>query len=88
MHGGVQPHFLLELWEFLNSLFPEQWIGRGGTTAWFDLSSVFIPLDFYLWEHLKSYVYATEGTRRPGRTTTKTERIRDDSKDTWNFPTS
>jgi len=30
MHDGVLPHFLLAVWEFLDNVFPEQWIGRGG----------------------------------------------------------
>jgi hypothetical protein len=33
MHDGVQPNFLLAVWEFLNNMFPEQWIGRDGTIA-------------------------------------------------------
>lgn len=27
MHYGTQPHFLLAVWEFLNRVFSEQWIG-------------------------------------------------------------
>jgi len=77
MHDGVPPHYLLAVWEFLNNMFPGQWMGRGGRTAWLDLASVFIPLDFYLWVHLKSHVCATGGTRPPELATTKTERIRD-----------
>jgi len=34
MLGCAPPHFLLEIREFLNNVFPEQWIGRGGPTAW------------------------------------------------------
>jgi len=82
MHGGVPLHFLLSVWEFLNNVFPRQWVGRSGTTAWFDLASVFIPLDFYLWELLKSHIYVTEGIRHPELATTITEWIPDDSKDT------
>ena len=28
------PHFLPAFWEFSNKVFPEQWIGKGGPTAW------------------------------------------------------
>jgi hypothetical protein len=33
MHDDASPHVLLAAWEFLNNVFPEQWIGRGGPTA-------------------------------------------------------
>jgi hypothetical protein len=33
-------------------------IGRGGPTAWPPSSPDLNPLDFYLWGHLKSLVYA------------------------------
>ena len=33
MHDGVPPLFLLAFREFLNNLFPERWMGRGGPTA-------------------------------------------------------
>jgi hypothetical protein len=60
MHDGVPPRFLFAVREFLNSVFPEHWTGRGGPKAWPAPSSDLNPLDFYLWEHLKSTVYATE----------------------------
>ena len=34
MHYGAPAHFLLAVREFLNTVFPGQWIGRGGPTAW------------------------------------------------------
>lgn len=33
-HDVAAPYFLLALQEFLNNLFPEQRIARGGPTAW------------------------------------------------------
>ena len=33
MHDDAPQYFLLTVWEFLNKLFPEQWIGQGGPTA-------------------------------------------------------
>jgi hypothetical protein len=60
MYDGTAPHFLLAVREFLNKVFPEQWIGRGGPTAWPAPSTDFIPLHFYLWAHLQSTVCATE----------------------------
>jgi hypothetical protein len=34
MHDGAPQRFLLAVWEFLNNVFPEQWLGWDGTTAW------------------------------------------------------
>ena len=62
MYDGAAPHFLLAVGEFLNKVFPEQWIGRGGPTAWSAPYPDLIPLHFHLWWHLKSIVY----TRGPG----------------------
>ena len=46
----------------LNKEFPEQWIGRGGPTAWLAGCTNLNPLYtyYYLWEHLKPTVNATE----------------------------
>jgi hypothetical protein len=35
-----------------------RWIDRGGPIAWAPRSPDLIPLDFYLWGHLKTLVYA------------------------------
>jgi hypothetical protein len=43
----------------LTSLFPKKWIRRVGSTAWPVLSEL-NPLDFPIWKHLKSTLYATE----------------------------
>jgi kynurenine formamidase len=34
MHVDAPSHFLLAAQEFLNNVFPEQWIGKSGPTAW------------------------------------------------------
>ena len=31
---GAPPHFALHVGDHLNECFPQQWIGRGGPTAW------------------------------------------------------
>ena len=49
MYDGAAPHLLLAVGEFLNKVFPEQWIGRGGPTAWPAPSTDLIPLHFHLW---------------------------------------
>jgi hypothetical protein len=41
-------------------VFPEQWIGRSGPTAWPARSPDLNPLDFHLRRHTKSTAYAAE----------------------------
>ena len=44
--------------EEVNETFPNRWIGRGGPIAWPARSPDLNPLDFFLWGHMKSIVYA------------------------------
>ena len=59
MHDGAPPHFSRVARQFLNRHFANKWIGRGGPIAWPARSLDLNPLDFHLWGHLKSIVYAT-----------------------------
>ena len=59
MHDGAPPHFSRVARQFLNRHFANKWIGRGGPIAWPARSPDLNPLDFHLWGHLKSIVYAT-----------------------------
>jgi len=34
MYVDVPPHFIVTVQEFLNNVFPEQWIGKSGPIAW------------------------------------------------------
>lgn len=54
---GAPPHSSKRVKEYLNQLFPERWIGRGGPQQWPARSPDLTPLDFYLWGHMKSLVY-------------------------------
>jgi hypothetical protein len=54
MHDSA-PHILAVLCEVA---YHDRGIGTGGATAWSPRSPDFNPLDFYLWGHLKSLVYA------------------------------
>ena len=45
--------------QFFNQRFANKWIGRGGSIAWPARFPHLNPLDFHLWGHLKSIVYAT-----------------------------
>jgi hypothetical protein len=69
-------------------VFSEQWLGRGGPTAWPAGCPDLNRLDFYLWEHLKPTVYATEASDFQDLATTNTEWIGDGPYDTWNFSAS
>ncbi|CAH1114890.1 unnamed protein product [Psylliodes chrysocephalus] len=57
--GGAPPHYCLEVRQYLNTVFPGQWIGRRGPVEWPGRSPDLTPLDFFLWGHLKSVVYRT-----------------------------
>ena len=64
MHDGAPAHFYRGTRDFLNVTYPDKWIGRGGPIAWPPRSPDLTPLDFYLWGHLKSRVYATQSNTR------------------------
>lgn len=51
---GAPPHYSLPVREYLNNRFPGRWIGRRGPMEWPARSPDLTPLDFFLWEHLKS----------------------------------
>jgi hypothetical protein len=59
MHDGAPTHFDRVVTDHLNERFHERWIRRGGPVSWPPRSPDLIPLDFYLWGHLKTVVYAT-----------------------------
>jgi hypothetical protein len=58
MHDGAPAHFSRAVRDVLNITYHNQWTGREGPTAWPPCSPDLDPLDFYLWEHLKTFVYA------------------------------
>lgn len=58
MHDGAPPHFSLLVRAYLNETYHNKWIGRGGPIAWPARSPDLNPLDYYLWGHLKQYVYS------------------------------
>ncbi|XP_067130452.1 uncharacterized protein [Centruroides vittatus] len=57
---GAPPHCARSVIEFLNTAFSGHWIGRRGPLEWPARSPDLSPLDFFLWGHLKSKIYATE----------------------------
>ncbi|KAJ4439310.1 hypothetical protein ANN_07432 [Periplaneta americana] len=59
LHDGAPAHFSRTARRYLDRKFPDRWIGRGGPIAWPPRSPDLNPLDFYLWGHLKSFVYSS-----------------------------
>ena len=58
-HDGAPSRFSRVARQFLNRHVANKWIGRGGAIARPARSPDLNPLDFHLWGHLKSIVYAT-----------------------------
>lgn len=61
---GAPPHFSRIVTRYLNEKFPERWIGRGGPINWPARSPDLSPLDYFLWGHMKSLVYADKPVNR------------------------
>lgn len=60
LHGGVPAHFSVHVRQYPHIHFPNWWIGTGYNLpiAWPPQSPDLNPIDFYLWKHAKSLVYA------------------------------
>ncbi|XP_011693193.1 PREDICTED: uncharacterized protein LOC105453157 [Wasmannia auropunctata] len=56
-HDRAPPHNARRIRQTLNEKFPERWIGRNGPRSWPARSPDLIPLDYFLWGHIKEYVY-------------------------------
>jgi hypothetical protein len=55
---GTPAHFSHAVQDVHNNTYNDQWIGRGGPTQWPPCLPDLNPLDFYLWGHLKTLMYA------------------------------
>ncbi|GBO28251.1 hypothetical protein AVEN_44638-1 [Araneus ventricosus] len=55
---GAPAHFSIDVRNYLNANFGARWIGRGGPVPWPPRSPDLSRLNYFLWEHLKSLVYA------------------------------
>ncbi|GBN37300.1 hypothetical protein AVEN_67268-1 [Araneus ventricosus] len=53
---GAPPRYGNIVCEFLDTTFPQRWIGRGAVMAWPPRSQDITPLDFYLWGYVKQHV--------------------------------
>ena len=45
--------------KYLNNVFPNRWIGRGGPVQWPPRSSDLTPMDFFTWREMKCLLYET-----------------------------
>lgn len=69
---GAPPHYARPVRTYLDTVFPNRWIGRRGSIEWPARSPDLTPLDFFLWGHLKTKVY----TNKPTNVDDLKERIR------------
>lgn len=58
-HDGAPAHYYAGARHFLDTRFPNRWIGRNGPVAWPARSPDLTPLDFFFWGAMKDRVYAT-----------------------------
>ena len=58
-HDGVPAHTDLDVREYLNEVYPNRWIGRGGPVQRPPRSPDLTPMDFFIWGKMKSLVYET-----------------------------
>ena len=58
-HDGAPPHYDITTRQCLDTMFQDNWIGRGGPVHWPARSPDLTPVDFFLWGHIKAQVYAT-----------------------------
>lgn len=61
MHDGAPPHFSLAVRQYLNTIYPNRWIGRGNDAPikWPARSPDLTPCDYFLWGAIKTKVYSS-----------------------------
>ena len=57
MRPSWSSHYLGEVSEYLNTLFPGRWIGRAAPIAWPPRSPDLTRLDFFLWGFVKDRMF-------------------------------
>ena len=55
---GCPAHFRRSVREWLDTNYPNKWIGRGGPIPWPARSPDLTPMDYYAWGHMKSLLYS------------------------------
>ncbi|GFW86614.1 uncharacterized protein TNCV_4333981 [Trichonephila clavipes] len=58
-HDGAPAHFSADVRSVLDAAYPGRWFGQGGPVNWPARSPDLSCLDFFLWGHIKSLVYAS-----------------------------
>ena len=58
-HDGAPLHFIRAVRGHMDEKFGQAWIGRGSQIAWPARSPHLTPLDYFLWCHMKSFVFET-----------------------------
>lgn len=56
-HDGAPPHFSNQIRNHLNDTYPDRWVGRGDPHLCPARSPDLNPVDYFLWDHLKTDVY-------------------------------
>ena len=69
---GAPPHYQRDVRQYLDTTFPQRWIGRRGAIKWPARSPDLSPLDFFLWGYLKDRIYVN----RPSNLNDLKDRIR------------
>ena len=61
IHDGAPPHFSVPVRQYLTTIYPNQWIGRGNDAPvkWPARSPDLTPCDFFLWSAMKTKVYSS-----------------------------
>ena len=57
LHDGAPPHFARPVTEWLNTHFPDQYVGRNGPVAWPPRLPDLNACDFSMWSWMKQLVY-------------------------------
>ncbi|XP_025198467.1 uncharacterized protein LOC112596862 [Melanaphis sacchari] len=58
VQDGAPAHNAIIVRQYLNDQFGNNWMGTNGSIPWPARSPDLTPLDFFLWGHLKTVVYA------------------------------
>ena len=59
MQDGAPPHYRTDVREWLDTHFPNRWLGRAGPMEWPARSPDLTPCDFFLWGYTKEKVYSS-----------------------------
>lgn len=61
-NDGAPCHYAAQVRNYLNSTYPNRWIGRRGPINWPPRSPDLNPIDFFIWGYFKEITYAREAS--------------------------